>query len=152
MMVERQTSIEPTKTAPTVGSYKHYLNNFRSMPIDKFFPHADLYLKSHLNPRMPQTNPNFYDAMELVKIERSDEMHKYNKGKRALERDAQSVTVKVRKILPLDYIPTEDDLHNVDVDLTQLGYVWGCPEDKGKSLKTALEISELWFKPNVCSA
>ena len=151
MMIERQTSIEPTKTKAKVGSYKHYLENFRRMPIDTFFPHADLYLKPHLNPRMPQTNPNFCEAMELVKTERSDEMHKYSKGKRALERDAQSFTVKVRKILPLDYIPTEDDLHDRDVDLAPLGYKWGYPEDKGKSLKTALEISEYWFKPNQCS-
>lgn len=155
-IVERQTSLVPAPStklenatsALARNAYEAYLHRFRAMPVEELHPHAALYL--HLNPKWPQINPEFCDAMELVKIERRAELQAHVTQTRALEREAQLGKLATRHTPAVGYVPTETDLHDPSIDLTALGYVWGGERHKSGG-KGQTQIAQLWVKQHAAA-
>ena len=132
--------IVPTKPFFSVD---YYVDRLMEMPIEEccnhFISHETKW------PRASPTNYNIIEAIGNVKMLRHDEIESHKNSKKRLLLDARKGLNQKMRTPALDYIPTDDDINDQDLDLTVLGYDWKT-DDKKASLKSQEESVGRWVK------
>ena len=134
------TALVPTSQFLSVG---HYVDCLMEMPI-KDCCNNFISLRTKWPPNHP-INYNVLEAIADVQILRHDEIEAHEISKKRSLLDMRKGFNQKMRTPALDYIPTDADINDQDLDLTVLGYEWKT-DDKKASLKSQEASVGRWVK------
>lgn len=133
-----------TALVPTTQffSVDYYVDRLMEMPIKECCNH----FISHETDWPPNfSNYNIIEAIGNVKVLRHDEIEAHKRSKKRSLLDARKGLNQKMRTPALDYIPTDKDINDQDLDLTVLGYEWKT-DDKKASQRFQEESVGRWVK------